>query len=99
MLYSIVGIDNENSLEARMSVRADHVARLNALRDEGRLIIAGPNPAIDSPDPGEAGFSGSIIIAEFESLAAARAWADEDPYIKAGAYAEVTVKPFNKVLP
>jgi len=99
MLYSIVGVDNENSLAARLSARADHVARLNALRDEGRLIIAGPNPAIDSPDPGEAGFSGSIIIAEFDSLASARAWADADPYIEAGAYADVTVKPFNKVLP
>jgi uncharacterized protein YciI len=99
MLYSIVGIDNENSLEARLSVRADHVARLNALKQQGRLIIAGPNPAIDSPDPGEAGFSGSIIIAEFESLQSAQAWADEDPYIESGAYAAVTVKPFNKVLP
>jgi hypothetical protein len=99
MLYSIVGSDNENSLEARLSVRAAHVARLNALKDEGRLIIAGPNPAIDSPDPGAAGFSGSIIIAEFASLEAAQAWADADPYIEAGAYAAVTVKPFNKVLP
>ena len=99
MLYSIVGIDNENSLEARMSVRADHVARLEELKQQGRLIIAGPNPAIDSPDPGEAGFSGSIIIAEFESLAAAQAWADDDPYIRSGAYAAVTVKPFKKVLP
>ena len=99
MLYSIVGIDNENSLEARLSVRADHVARLDALRDEGRLIIAGPNPAIDSDDPGDAGFTGSIIIAEFESLAAAQAWADDDPYIRSGAYASVTVKPFRKVLP
>jgi len=99
MLYSIIGIDNANSLEARSSVRAEHVARLNALKDEGRLIIAGPNPAIDSPDPGEAGFSGSIIIAEFESLEAAQAWADTDPYNESGAYAAVTVKPFNKVLP
>ncbi|MDH3219237.1 MAG: YciI family protein [Gammaproteobacteria bacterium] len=99
MLYSIVGVDNENSLDARLSVRADHVARLNALKNEGRLIIAGPNPAIDSDDPGEAGFSGSIIIAEFESLAAAQAWADDDPYIESGAYASVTVKPFKRVLP
>ena len=99
MLYSIVGIDNENSLEARLSVRADHVARLNELRDQGRLIIAGPNPAIDSEDPGEAGFSGSIIIAEFESLEAAQSWADVDPYVAGGAYASVTVKPFKKVLP
>ena len=99
MLYSIVGLDREDSLEARMAVRPAHVARLNELRDQGRLIIAGPNPAIDSEDPGEAGFSGSIIIAEFESLAAAQAWADADPYIEAGAYASVTVKPFKKVLP
>jgi hypothetical protein len=99
MLYSIVGIDNENSLAARMSVRAEHVARLNELRDAGRLIIAGPNPAIDSDDPGDAGFTGSIIIAEFESLQAAQAWADVDPYIEAAAYASVSVKPFKKVLP
>lgn len=99
MLYSIVGIDRENSLEARMSARPDHVARLELLKQEGRLIIAGPNPAIDSEDPGEAGFSGSIIIAEFESLQAAQAWADDDPYLKAGAYESVSVKPFKKVLP
>ena len=99
MFYSIVGIDNENSLAARTAVRAEHVARLNALRDEGRLIVAGPNPAIDSDDPGESGFTGSIIIAEFDSLQAAQAWADEDPYIKSGAYASVSVKPFKKVLP
>ena len=99
MLYSIVGIDRENSLEARMSARADHVARLNQLKQEGRLIIAGPNPAIDSDDPGEAGFSGSIIIAEFDSLSAAQTWADADPYIESGAYASVSVKPFKKVLP
>ena len=99
MLYSIVGIDKPNSLEARLSVRPQHVARLNELRDQGRLIIAGPTPAIDSDDPGEAGFSGSIIIAEFESLAAAQAWADADPYIESGAYQSVTVKPFKKVLP
>ena len=99
MFYSIVGIDNANSLEARMAVRSEHVARLNLLRDEGRLVIAGPNPAIDSDDPGDAGFTGSIIIAEFDSLQAAQAWADDDPYIKSGAYASVSVKPFKKVLP
>ena len=99
MLYSIVGIDTENSLAARLAARPDHVARLNALKDEGRLIIAGPNPAIDSEDPGEAGFSGSIIIAEFDSLAAAQTWADADPYVASGAYASVSVKPFKKVLP
>ena len=99
MLYSIVGIDNENSLDARMSVRAAHVARLNELRDAGRLIIAGPNPAIDSDDPGDAGFTGSIIIAEFDSLPAAKEWADADPYIESGAYASVCVKPLKRVLP
>ena len=99
MLYSIVGIDNVDSLAARMAVRSEHVERLNTLRDAGRLIIAGPNPAIDSEDPGDAGFSGSIIIAEFDSLPAAQAWADEDPYIKSGAYASVSVKPFKRVLP
>jgi uncharacterized protein YciI len=99
MLYSIVGIDNENSLAARISVRSEHVARLNKLRDAGQLIIAGPNPAIDSDDPGDAGFSGSIIIAEFDSLQAAQAWADVDPYIESGAYASVSVKPFKRVLP
>ena len=99
MLYSIIGIDNENSLQARLSARADHLARLNALKDEGRLIIAGPNPAIDNDDPGEAGFTGSLIIAEFESLAAAQAWAEADPYVESGAYASVSVKPFRKVLP
>ncbi len=99
MLYSIVGIDHENSLEARLAVRADHVERLNQLKQQGRLIIAGPNPAIDSEDPGEAGFSGSIIIAEFESLDAAQTWADADPYLESGAYASVAVKPFKKVLP
>jgi hypothetical protein len=99
MLYSIVGIDNPNSLDARMAVRSEHVARLQELLAQGRLIIAGPNPAIDSDDPGEAGFSGSIIVAEFDSLQAAEDWADEDPYIKSGAYASVMVKPFKKVLP
>lgn len=99
MLYSIVGIDNEDSLAARMAVRSEHIERLNALRDAGRLIIAGPNPSIDSEDPGDAGFSGSIIIAEFDSLPTAQAWADEDPYIKSGAYASVSVKPFKRVLP
>ena len=99
MLYSIVGIDNPNSLEARMAVRSEHVARLDDLREQGKLIIAGPNPAIDSDDPGPAGFTGSIIIAEFDSLQAAQSWADDDPYIKSGAYASVMVKPFKKVLP
>ena len=99
MLYSIVGIDNPNSLDARLAVRSEHVARLQELLAQGRLIIAGPNPAIDCDDPGEAGFSGSIIIAEFDSLQAAEDWAGDDPYIKSGAYASVMVKPFKKVLP
>ena len=99
MLYSIVGVDNPDSLEARLAARPAHVERLNLLKQQGRLIIAGPNPAIDSEDPGDAGFSGSIIIAEFESLEAAQAWADADPYIESGAYASVSVKPFKKVLP
>jgi uncharacterized protein YciI len=99
MLYMIVGLDVENSLEKRMSVRPDHVARLKQLQSEGRLILAGPNPAIDSTEPGEAGFTGSLIVAEFESLESATAWADNDPYIKAGVYRDVIVKPYIKVLP
>ena len=99
MLYSIVGTDHANSLSDRLAVRPAHVERLQALQKQGRLIIAGPNPAIDSPDPGEAGFSGSIIIAEFDSLQDAEAWAADDPYIKSGVYESVSVKPFNKVLP
>ena len=99
MLYSIVGTDVENSLQARLAARPEHVNRLIALKDQGRLILAGPNPAIDSEDPGEAGFSGSIIIAEFESLKAAQAWADQDPYILAKVYESVDVKPFKQALP
>lgn len=99
MLYVIIGEDIENSLVKRLSVRPAHVERLIALKDAGRLVVAGPNPAIDNEDPGEAGFSGSVIIAEFESLEAAQTWADADPYIEAGVYANVTVKPFKKVLP
>jgi len=99
MLYSIVGTDVENSLQARLAARPEHVNRLIALKDQGRLVLAGPNPAIDSEDPGEAGFSGSIIIAEFESLQAAQAWADQDPYIVAKVYQSVDVKPFKQALP
>lgn len=99
MLYSIVGTDVANSLQKRMAARPDHVARLQALKAQGRLILAGPNPAIDSADPGEAGFSGSIIIAEFDCLEDAEQWANDDPYIKASVYQSVTVKPFLKVLP
>ena len=99
MWYAIMCVDNEDSLEKRLAARPDHVARLNALRDEGRLLIAGPHPAVDSPDPGPAGFTGSLIVAEFESLEAAQAWANDDPFIAAGVYREVSVKPFNRVLP
>ncbi|HEX6735409.1 MAG TPA: YciI family protein [Azonexus sp.] len=99
MLYAIIGEDRPGSLEARLAARPAHLERLQALVAEGRLVLAGPCPAIDSPDPGPAGFSGSIIIAEFASLEAARSWADADPYIAAGVYAGVTVKPFKKALP
>lgn len=99
MLYAIVGDDAPGSLAARIEARPAHLARLEALRAEGRLVLAGPCPAIDSPDPGPAGFSGSLIVAEFESQAAAQAWADADPYRAAGVYATVTVRPFRKVLP
>lgn len=99
MLYIIVGHDVENSLESRMAARPTHIERLNALKDEGRLVLAGPNPAIDSDAPGEAGFTGSLIVAEFESLEAAQSWADADPYIEAGVYDKVMIKPFIKALP
>ena len=99
MLYVIIGEDVPGSLDARLAARPAHLERLLALQAEARLILAGPCPAIDSPDPGPAGFSGSIIIAEFASLAAAQAWADADPYVAAGVYARVTVKPFKKALP
>ncbi len=99
MLYSIVGKDVENSLQARHAARSEHVERLKALVSQGRLIVAGPNPAIDSSDPGDAGFTGSIIIAEFDSLQDAQDWADADPYILTGVYDSVEVKPFNQALP
>lgn len=99
MFYAIISQDVEDSLEKRKSVRADHIARLQALQDEGRLLIAGPHPKIDSEDPGPAGFTGSLIVAEFESLEEAQKWADDDPYIAAGVYKNVIVKPFKKVFP
>ena len=99
MLYAIISQDIENSLKKRMVARLDHVARLHQLKDEGRLILAGPHPAIDSIDPGEAGFTGSLIVAEFENLKEARSWADADPYVAAGVYSSIVVKTFNKVLP
>ncbi len=99
MLYAIISQDIENSLQNRLSARPEHLQRLTALQDQGRLILAGPHPAIDSNDPGEAGFSGSLIVAEFESIEEAKAWADADPYVAAGVYSSVTVKPFKKVFP
>ena len=99
MWYAIIAEDHEGTLEKRMAARPDHVARLKALLDEGRLLLAGPHPAVDSPDPGPAGFTGSLVVVEFDSLEDARAWADEDPYIAAGVYKNVIIKPFNKALP
>ena len=99
MLYAIIAQDIENSLSKRMGARPDHVSRLHQLKDEGRLILAGPHPAIDVSEPGEAGFSGSLIVADFDDLQQAREWADADPYVAAGVYSNVVVKPFNKVLP
>ena len=99
MLYVINGEDTPNSLEKRMASRPDHLKRIKELQNEGRLILAGPYPAIDSSSPGPAGFTGSLIVAEFISLEAARAWAKNDPYVISGVYAKVTVSPFKKVLP
>jgi uncharacterized protein YciI len=99
MWYVVYSQDVENSLPLRKQTRAAHLARLQQLTDEGRLLIAGPCPAIDSKDPGEAGFTGSVVIADFPSLEDAQAWADADPYMDAGVYKEVTVKPYIKVLP
>lgn len=99
MLYVIIATDAPHSLEKRLATRPAHLERLYALRDAGRLLLAGPNPAIDSPDPGAAGFVGSVIVAEFDSLDAAQAWADADPYKHAGVYAQVEVRPFRQVLP
>ena len=99
MYYSIYATDRPNSLEARLNARPSHVERLTTLVDQGRLLVAGPNPAIDSEDPGPAGFTGSLIVAEFESLEAAQNWANTDPYIEAGVYEKVEVKPYKRVLP
>jgi uncharacterized protein YciI len=99
MWYAVISEDHDGSLEKRLAARPDHVARLTALRDEGRLLIAGPHPAVDSPDPGPAGFTGSLVVVEFDSLESAQAWADADPYVAADVYRKVTVKPFNLVLP
>jgi len=99
MLYAIISQDIDNSLETRLAARPAHLERLEALKNEGRLILAGPHPAIDNNDPGEAGFTGSLVVAEFEDLEAAQSWADADPYVDAGVYASVIVKPFKHVLP
>lgn len=99
MLYAIISEDTPGTLDKRLATRPAHLERLTALQDAGRLVLAGPHPAIDSADPGDAGFSGSLIVAEFASLQEAQAWADADPYMTAGVYAQVNVKPFKKVLP
>lgn len=99
MWYAIIGEDRPGSLEHRLAARPAHLERLQALQKDGRLLVAGPCPAIDALDPGPAGFTGSLIVAEFASLADAQAWADADPYVAAGVYARVSVKPFRKVFP
>jgi uncharacterized protein YciI len=99
VLYAIIAADRPGSLPARLAARPAHLERLRALQDEGRLVLAGPHPAIDSPDPGEAGFTGSLIVAEFPDLETAMAWAEADPYRAAGVYREVQVKPFKQVFP
>jgi len=99
MLYAIIATDVEHSLDKRLAARPAHLERLHQLKAEGRLVLAGPHPAVDSNDPGAAGFSGSLIVAEFDALTAAQAWAEADPYVAAGVYAQVLVKPFKHVLP
>jgi uncharacterized protein YciI len=99
MYYMIVSQDVENSLDKRLGARTEHICRLQELQNAARLLIAGPNPSIDSEDPGPAGYSGSLIVAEFDSLESAQTWADKDPYIVAGAYEKTVVKPFKKVFP
>jgi uncharacterized protein len=99
VLYAIISEDVEASLEKRMSARPAHIKRLQELQDEGRLVLAGPHPAIDCDNPGAAGFTGSLVVAEFDSLQAAEQWAEVDPYQEAGVYSKVTVKPFKKVFP
>ena len=99
MIYAVISEDVESSLPLRQAARSAHLARLELLKSQGRLVLAGPCPRIDALDPGEAGFSGSLVLAEFDSLGEAQAWADADPYVAAGVYRQVTVKPFKKVLP
>jgi len=99
VLYAIIATDHPKSLEARRAARPAHLGRLEALQAQGRLVLAGPHPAVDAADPGAAGFTGSLVVAEFDDLSAAQAWADADPYVAAGVYREVCVKPFKQVLP
>jgi uncharacterized protein YciI len=99
VFYAIIAEDREDSLEQRLKTRPAHLQRLQALQEEGRLLLAGPHPAIDAEDPGTAGFTGSLVVAEFPDLQSAQQWADGDPYIQAGVYARVTIKPFKKVFP
>ncbi|GMQ89378.1 MAG: YciI family protein [Gammaproteobacteria bacterium] len=99
MLYAFISQDITGSLDKRLAARPGHVKRLEQLRDEGRLILAGPHPAIDCEDPGPAGFTGSLVVAEFDSLEEAQEWAKSDPYVAAGVYERVTVKPFKRTLP
>lgn len=99
MWYAIISQDTPDSLQKRLAARPAHLERLETLKNQGRLLLAGPHPAIDSDDPGSAGFTGSLVVAEFADLASAQHWADTDPYVAAGVYAEVRVKPFRKVLP
>jgi len=99
MLYAIIGQDTANSLEKRMAARPAHLARLQALQDEGRLLLAGPFPAVDAVDPGAAGYTGSLVVAEFASLQAAQSWADAEPYVAAGVFGKISVQPIRKVLP
>ncbi len=99
MYYAVISEDVADSLPLRKQARSAHIARLETLKEQGRLLVAGPHPAIDCSDPGEAGFTGSLVIAQFNDLSEAQAWADDDPYVAAGVYQQVTVKPYNKVLP
>ncbi|MEJ1353216.1 MAG: YciI family protein [Candidatus Sedimenticola sp. (ex Thyasira tokunagai)] len=99
MFYAIMGTDREDSLEARLQARPEHIERIKVLQNEGRLLVASPHPAIDSEDPGSAGFTGSLIIAEFTSLEEAREWSEQDPYTLTGVFTSVVVKPYRKVLP
>lgn len=99
MWYAVISEDYDGTLNQRMTARPDHIARLKSLSAEGRLLVAGPHPAVDSPDPGPAGFTGSLMIVDFPSLEEAKTWADQDPYVKAGVIRKVTVKPFKRALP